>query len=182
MEASSNFQHSSSRRSNPSWSGEVFWAKDRDSPLSEWPEHASGESYVDMRANALEQREKSAAHDYPDDMVVLYQFWSHFLVRNFNTRMFLEFCQLAEEDKERGVHDGIQNLVKYYAAAMLHHMPMREVVLTHLMELIKTEKERGQMTAFKILRSAWHNGTLNPATREKIRDSAEPELIATLDA
>jgi len=113
--------------------------------------------------------------------VVLYQFWSHFLVRNFNTRMFLEFHQLAEEDKERGVADGMQNLVKYYAAALLHHMPLREVVLTHLMELVKTEKESdGQMPVLKILRSAWRNGTLNPVTREKIRDSAEAELISTL--
>jgi la-related protein 1 len=135
-----------------------------------------------MRASALEQRLGSTAEDYPDDMVVLYQFWSHFLVRHFNTRMFLEFRQLAAEDKERGVLDGMQSLVKYYHAALLYHMPLRDVVLTHLLELVKAEgEEDGQMAALNILRSAWRNGALNPATRDKLRDAADAELIATLD-
>ena len=171
-------------RSGRLWSGEPFWAKDRDSPASEWPENATGESYLDMRASALEQRLGSTADYYPDDMVVLYQFWSHFLVRHFNTRMFLEFRQLAAEDKERGILDGMQNLVKYYNAALLYHTPLRDVVLAHLLGLVKAEKESedGQMPALNILRSAWRNGSLNPTTREKLQDAADTELIAVLDA
>jgi la-related protein 1 len=150
----------------------------------EWPDNATGESYVDMRASALEQRRTSAADDYPNDMVVLYQFWSHFLVRHFNTRMFLEFRHLAVEDKvERGVADGMQNLVKYYGAALLYHTPMRDVAFDHLLDLVNTERQRddGDMPAFNILRSAWRNGTLNPTIREKIQDEAEAELVADLD-
>jgi la-related protein 1 len=177
MDASFDFHPSCAGRH---WGAEAFWAKDRDSPVFEWPEDATGESYMDMRARA---RQNSAAGDYPDDMVVLYQFWSHFLVRHFNTRMFLEFRHLAVEDKvERGVLDGMQSLVKYYNAALLFHVPMRDIVLTHLLQLIETEKESdGQMPIFTILRSAWRNRTLNPVTREKLLDSAEAELIATLD-
>jgi hypothetical protein len=45
------------------------------------------------------------------------------------------------------------------------------------------EKESGGRTpAYKTLRSAWHNGTLNLATRNRIRESAEAEFIAALDA
>jgi la-related protein 1 len=134
-----------------------------------------------MRASALEQRLGAAT--CPDDMVVLYHFWSHFLVRHFNARMFLEFHQLAAEDKERGVADGMQSLVKYYGAALLYDAPPRDVVLGHLLGLAKTEKENdNEMPIFNTLRSAWLSGTLNQTTREKIQDSADAELVAALDA
>ena len=115
------------------------------------------------------------ADDCPADMVVLYQFWSHFLVRHFNTRMFLEFHQLAADDKARGLADGMRSLIKYYNAALLHRAPLRDVVLTHLLELVKDDDE-----ALSILRSAWHSGALDPATREQL--SADAELVAALDA
>jgi la-related protein 1 len=162
---------------------DTYWVKDKDSPAHEFPENASSELYVDMREKALEQLRDATPDNYPHDMIVLYQFWSHFLVRNFNTRMYEEFRQLVEEDSTDRMHDtGKHNLIKYYGAALLHDTPIRDPVLRDIISMVQNEKLDNERTAFKTLRSGWRNGALNLKTRKKIRDMVDPQLMAQLDA
>ena len=73
-------------------------------------------SYLDLRTKALQERRAASNGTCPYDMVVLYQFWSHFLVRNFNMSMYNEFRSLAFDDKKHGNDQGLTNLVNFYDA------------------------------------------------------------------
>ena len=53
-------------------------------------------------------------------MDVLYQFWSHFLIRNFNTRMYDEFRHFAFEDAAHNFSEvGLTNLIMFYGKSLL---------------------------------------------------------------
>lgn len=67
------------------------------SPL-EFPFIFVHESYNVFRKRALEKRFLTATRDGDHDMDVLCQFWSHFLVHNFNAQMYNEFRSLALDD------------------------------------------------------------------------------------
>jgi la-related protein 1 len=112
--------------------------------------------YVDIRTSALQQRRSRASTEgYPYDMVILYQFWSHYLVRNFNTRMFEEFQKLAEEDfAVYGNVVGMLNLSQYFASALLHHNSIPTIVLKNLIRLAQDELEPSheELMAFRSLK------------------------------
>jgi hypothetical protein len=145
---------------------------------------ARAERYIDIRANALEQRRLRASSDeYPYDMVVLYQFWSHYLVRNFNTRMFEEFQTLAEEDLAHFDNIvGMQSLVNYYTNAMLHHTLMPTIVTKNLVRLVEAEltTQEEDLIALKTLQAVWRHDILSPGTRKAISDMTSPILAKTL--
>jgi len=122
-------------------------------------------------------------------MLILYQFWTHFLIRNFNTRMFLEFRHLAEDDHAAGFMPGMDSLLKYYAAALMHRTTIKEVVMKSLLELVDKELERRDTKeverdtkALKLLRSAWKSGMLEAGTKQRVREMAEDGLLELLDS
>nr|POE47412.1 putative hth la-type rna-binding protein [Quercus suber] len=160
---------------------EIFWMKDQPNPVPAPPD-VTMEPYVALRLKALDQRSHAATGTCPYDLEVLYQFWCHFLIRNFNGRMYSELKYYADEDaKLRHNATGLQNLVKFYSQALLSHNPIRDRVVRDCVELVKNEPQILEGLAFKTLRSAWRNGALNLKNRKKLADMVQGPLKERLD-
>lgn len=174
----------SSERPSPNADLAVFWVKeqDKDIPVQQLPSDLTSEPYAHLRLKALEQRSHAATGNCPYDMDVLYQFWCHFLIRNFNNRMYTEFKDHANEDgKSRHNFTGLQNLIKFYSQSLASHNPIRDRVVKDYVQLVQNEPQELKRAAFKDLRAAWRNGALNLKNRKKLADILDDELKEKLD-
>lgn len=161
----------------------LLWVKDKEFPQDNLPQDATLEPYVQLHQKALDQRKQAATGTCPYDLDVLYQFWSHFLIRNFNRRMYAEFKGLAKsdaDDRHNGV--GLQNLVQFYAKALASSNPIRDHVVNDYVELVKNEPQITSNLAFKQLRQAWRNGALNLKNRKKLADIVDESLRTRLES
>ena len=160
----------------------VFWMKDQEVPVQNLPADLTPEPYSQLRQRALDDRNRAVTGNCPYDLDILYQFWTHFLLRNFNNSMYAEFKHFASEDAQnRYCFTGLNNLVQFYSKSMLSHNPIRERVLRDYVELVNTEPPKMEGAAFKTLRSAWRNGALNLKNRKKLADIVDEKLKEQLD-
>jgi la-related protein 1 len=115
-------------------------------------------------------------------MNVMYQFWEHFLVRNFNARMYVEFRTFAMEDAStRSEFQGLNSLLKYYGKALSHDVPIRRSVAQDYVNLVRSELRESDRPAFKQLRAAWRDGALNMKNRKRIKDFMDEAMEKELD-
>jgi la-related protein 1 len=141
-----------------------------------------GETYTNLRLRALDQRDHAATGNCPYDLDVLYQFWAHFLLRNFNSKMYAEFKYFANEDgKQRCSLVGLQNLLKYYDHALLSSSTIRDSVIHDYVELVCNEPAALDGAAFKQLRAAWRNGAMALKNRKKLADIVSESLKERLE-
>lgn len=156
-----------------------YWVRDRDSPSTDIPPDAKGAPYSQYVQSARSER---APGHCPHSMKVLYAFWSHFLVRNFNTHMYNEFRKLAHEDLENGIDLGKGHLLILYTSALKRkEQPIRSRLARHFVQLAKDENDQAERPATNQLRTAWRDETLNPSSRMKLQEYFDSELVATLD-
>ncbi|KAL8937665.1 MAG: hypothetical protein Q9216_004317 [Gyalolechia sp. 2 TL-2023] len=173
---------SPSRRPNHVVSPPVFWVKDKDTPIDSLPEDLTHEPYNTFRRNALLQRERTPGGSCHYDMDILYQFWSHFLIRNFNSRMYQEFRQTAFEDAEKhGSNVGLKNLVQYYNESILSQKVVSDPIATDFLDLVKSESTMEERPAFDKLRAAWRNGAFNMKNRKKLDSMIDASLKTELE-
>ena len=182
-QASSNTTRSSERGVAADTDLAFLWMKDQDMPVEFLPPNSNPEPYVQLRLKALDQRNHAATGTCPYDLDVLYQFWCHFLLRNFNNRMYSEFKHFAHEDaRERHNATGLQNLLRYYSRSLLSQKDhIRDRVCKDYVELVKSEPPLLEGAAFKQLRSAWRNGALFLKNRKKLADIVDEQLKERLD-
>ena len=168
---------------NPGSDISLFWVKDKDMPVDRLPTDAQLESYVQLRFKALDQRRHAATGNCPYDLEVLYQFWSHFLIRNFNNKMYGEFKFLAHDDaKMRHSLTGMHNLTQFYAKALSSSISIRDRVVKDYADLVQNEPPSLDGSTFKQLRSAWRNGALNLKNRKKLTEIADQSLKDKLES
>lgn len=146
-------------------------------------ERNSQELYLNFRTRALRNREismTSSAETHPD-MKLLYEFWSHFLCRNFNSQMYSEFRRYALEDARAGFLNGLNNLISYYDEILNSKKKViPEILARHYVDLVSYEKAN-ERPAFERLRAAWRNGALDLKSRKKIDSLVSPKLREELE-
>lgn len=151
--------------------------------MNKLPNGSTHESYVHLRGKALEQRQSAATGTCPYDMDVLFQFWSHFLIRNFNSQMYAEFRDLAIQDAtQRHNNTGLGNLLKYYEVSLASQNTIRDRIARDYVELAKSEGVKSERPALKQLQAAWRNGALNIKNRKKLSDLLDATLRSEIES
>ncbi|KAL8657001.1 MAG: hypothetical protein Q9226_002357 [Calogaya cf. arnoldii] len=173
---------SPSRRTDSNVSPPVFWVKDKETPIDSLPDDLTHEPYNVFRRNALMKRSLTSSGACHYDMDILYQFWSHFLIRNFNSRMYQEFRATAFEDTEkRGSSVGLKNLIQYYNESILSQKLVSNQIANDFLELVKSEGHNAERPSFDKLRAAWRNGAFNMTNRKKLDSIMDESLKAELE-
>lgn len=160
----------------------VFWVKDRDAPIDLLPDNLTHESYNIFRVRALENRHTAANVDCHKDMDVMYQFWSHFLVHNFNSSMYNEFRAVSLDDAhQRDSLAGFYNLIRFYEAALKGPKTVNQQVAQDFVNLVQAEPENTNRYGFHKLRTIWTDSSLNLKNRKKVDSSMSSALKAELE-
>ncbi len=173
----------SARRVSDTPSPVIFWMKGCEAPLESIPDGLSGRYYKEQRQLGLDERNAAPADNRcPQEMENLYEFWSHFLIRNFNTGMYEEFRKLAIEDRlQRSSEVGVKCLIRYYDASLNSQTTIADAIARDYVHLVENEDDNQDPLAFSRLRSAWRNGALNLKNRKKIDNALSPAFRTRLD-
>ena len=135
------------------------------------------EKYQSLYDRAMSER---IPGDISNDLDWLYQFWSHFLVRNFNHDMYNDFRSLAIEDGTAGDDKGLSHLSQYYGAVLSGSQVLSAKLADDITKIAGAEYDT-KRHIFQRLRSAWRNGAFNFKSRKLIDKSLSAELRAELE-
>ncbi|ESZ89829.1 hypothetical protein SBOR_9787 [Sclerotinia borealis F-4128] len=159
----------------------VMWVKDqrRQAAISE---SNTTEKYTIFRERAIRVRGSSQPGETHTDMKLLYEFWAHFLCRNFNPSMYYEFRRLALEDNHNKASTGMEQLILYYDETLNNKKrTINDVLAGHYVDIVKGDDSSIQRSAFSKLRASWRNGALDLKSRKKIDNLLDVKLKKQLE-
>ncbi|KAF8474778.1 hypothetical protein BDZ91DRAFT_789049 [Kalaharituber pfeilii] len=128
------------------------------------------EKYTALRTAALQKRLEGSPTSAK--MTILYRFWNHFLMKNFNRQMYEEFKTLTLEDAQTTSGKSLEFLFGYYEAVHNHGSP-HEDVSRDFVELAQKLKDDGWATGKTHLDATIESAQVNPTTKtvlEKLRN------------
>ncbi|KAK4449423.1 La-related protein 1A [Podospora aff. communis PSN243] len=140
----------------PSTTGATANSTDSDSSVK--PKQPSRRPYGEIRQEALEARKHAQPGETPAPMRNLYRFWSEMLVKDFNSRVYTEFKDLAFADVNGSVPalTGIKHLLDFYRKLIYdteapklwpQGRAMPSILQLHFYEAIELERARGVQVA-----------------------------------
>ena len=160
----------------------IEWQKDGKRNSKTGPEDITQESYVAFRHKALQLRDQLPEGHCHRDMAILYEFWSHFLMRNLNMTMYEEFHRFAIEDfTERSSDIGLKYLTSFYYEWLLGPNVIPDRLAKDFVDIAYTDLDKSDRPAFNALRAIWRNGALNLKNRMKIDGITNEQLRADLE-
>lgn len=160
----------------------IAWVHGEENSAISSPSESSTQLYTELHAKAAEQRQAEPSGTCPKDLEILYQFWSQFLLKHFNTKMYKDFRQLALDDARNRQSDvGLKSLIKFYSESLDSPLVIRYSLARDYVDLVRSEETERERPALKQLRSAWRNGALNLKNRKKISDLIDVELRRALE-
>ncbi|KAH8598987.1 hypothetical protein B0O99DRAFT_32780 [Bisporella sp. PMI_857] len=164
----------------------VMWVKGQSNqgPLSE----DNTEAYTTILAKALTSRElPNTTGIIHVEMKQLYDFWSHFLCRNFNPKMYTDFRRFAYEDLAKNFEEGKISLINYYVETLASKKKvipdaLAEDYVKLVQDEYRTTEPEDDRPALKALRTAWRNGALDLRSRKKIDKLVDQDLRKELES
>ncbi|KAK3941878.1 La-related protein 1A [Diplogelasinospora grovesii] len=90
----------------------ITWISESAGSASNQPK--SGRPYLEIYKTAVELRNNAKAGETPKEMQALYKFWSGFLSRSFNAKVYEEFRSMALEDAKDARRCGLKYLLDFY--------------------------------------------------------------------
>lgn len=136
-------------------------------------------NYTEVRAQALKHRETNGLVKN-NDLITLYKFWSHFLVKRFNIAMYYEFKHFALQDADMAVRCGIEELFNTYERSFKDRNTIGYEIIVDFVELVKTEARHGESFGMEKLRSILANPSLKDDYRSAIESLLDHETRTLL--